>query len=406
MRQLHLLTPDGKRLVIENERAIIGRDPSCDVQIPDPSVSRQHAAIEWADGVWTVSDLDSGNGLLLDGTPVKTLRLKSGQKLQLGRVILRVDDIVSDPVAPTFQAAPPAGAQVRPPGLPPPAARRGGAGTALALVGLGLLVGVVALVLYLRSARPAAPPDAPRPGALPEASAPPAQDTEAVPVSTARPGASFLLMQASARVEIILDSRPQPSLSAGEIRTFETTPGDHRLRWKSGAASGELVVRTNPDEQTLVRLPPARPSSTPRPAPTPRPTSTPRPTPRVSATRPAPTPRPTASAPPAGTPAQEHPATSELPDDARLRDGVAAVRRGDFYPAQILLRDTARRLEQAKAPSSDQALVQVYLAWAHNGLGRDADARAAAARAVSLDPSIARRVADLPPAVASLLRPQ
>ena len=56
----YLAMANGVRLPITHWENIIGRAPSCDVQIEYPSVSRQHAAlIREDDGSWTVYDLGS-----------------------------------------------------------------------------------------------------------------------------------------------------------------------------------------------------------------------------------------------------------------------------------------------------------------------------------------------------------
>ncbi len=58
---------NGVRLPITHWENIIGRAPSCDVQLEYPSVSRQHAAlIREEDGSWTVYDLGSKGGVTVN----------------------------------------------------------------------------------------------------------------------------------------------------------------------------------------------------------------------------------------------------------------------------------------------------------------------------------------------------
>lgn len=62
---------NGVRLPITHWENIIGRAPSCDVQLEYPSVSRQHAAlIREDDGSWTVYDLGSKGGVTVNDLPV------------------------------------------------------------------------------------------------------------------------------------------------------------------------------------------------------------------------------------------------------------------------------------------------------------------------------------------------
>lgn len=45
----------------------IGRDSDNDIVLPDASVSRHHARLEWAQGVWRLVELGSTNGTLING---------------------------------------------------------------------------------------------------------------------------------------------------------------------------------------------------------------------------------------------------------------------------------------------------------------------------------------------------
>jgi hypothetical protein len=45
----------------------IGRDESCEFHLDDPMISRRHAEIGFADGLWWIRDLGSRNGTMLDG---------------------------------------------------------------------------------------------------------------------------------------------------------------------------------------------------------------------------------------------------------------------------------------------------------------------------------------------------
>ncbi len=64
---------------------VAGRDPTVDLSLADPDVSRQHAVLEERDGAWRVRDLDSGNGTFVNGRRVQDRALKPGDEIRFGR---------------------------------------------------------------------------------------------------------------------------------------------------------------------------------------------------------------------------------------------------------------------------------------------------------------------------------
>ena len=69
----------GTRWVLEKAEFVIGRDPTCDLSVPDRQVSRFHARIRRQQGNYLVEDLGSKNGTHLNGT-----RIEAGSLLQDG----------------------------------------------------------------------------------------------------------------------------------------------------------------------------------------------------------------------------------------------------------------------------------------------------------------------------------
>lgn len=61
----------------------IGRAPDSHVFIPDRTVSKKHALIALNDGAWQVQDLDSANKTYLNGEPVATAELKTGDSIRI-----------------------------------------------------------------------------------------------------------------------------------------------------------------------------------------------------------------------------------------------------------------------------------------------------------------------------------
>jgi len=82
---LPLLTVNGRRLALPAAGGTIGRSRDCDVVLDDVAVSRRHAEIRPAPEGWMVADLESTNGLLVNGHGVRgTQALEPGDRIELG----------------------------------------------------------------------------------------------------------------------------------------------------------------------------------------------------------------------------------------------------------------------------------------------------------------------------------
>ncbi len=88
-----ILAAEGKRFVIGPTGATIGRSRECDVVLGDSNVSRQHARIALGPaGDWTVEDLGSTNGVLINGARASGQAvLRSGDRLDIGTVSARFE---------------------------------------------------------------------------------------------------------------------------------------------------------------------------------------------------------------------------------------------------------------------------------------------------------------------------
>ncbi|HEX3759997.1 MAG TPA: sigma 54-interacting transcriptional regulator [Kofleriaceae bacterium] len=80
---------EGKRFDSAGERMTIGSDPGAQLTLADRAVSRFHAEIEVVGGRAIVRDLDSRNGVVVDGVPVLQAVLRDGAILAIGRTQLR-----------------------------------------------------------------------------------------------------------------------------------------------------------------------------------------------------------------------------------------------------------------------------------------------------------------------------
>jgi Protein of unknown function (DUF3662)/FHA domain len=79
----------GRRVPIGPGGSVIGRSGDADIVIAAHEVSRRHAQIVPDRDGWTLTDLDSTNGVRLNGRPVGvTTRLQDGDVIELGAVEL------------------------------------------------------------------------------------------------------------------------------------------------------------------------------------------------------------------------------------------------------------------------------------------------------------------------------
>ena len=87
-----LISVDGTNIfeLRDGARLLVGRAPSSDVPIIDPTISRRHAEIAVRAGLCLIRDLDSCNGTLLNGRLVGRARLRRGDVLVLGETVVRV----------------------------------------------------------------------------------------------------------------------------------------------------------------------------------------------------------------------------------------------------------------------------------------------------------------------------
>ena len=75
---------------------LIGRDPSCDCQLDDKTVSTQHARLSYHHNQWWLEDLGSRNGTFLNGEAIDgQMIVTSGDVMRCGQVTLEVEIVSS-----------------------------------------------------------------------------------------------------------------------------------------------------------------------------------------------------------------------------------------------------------------------------------------------------------------------
>ena len=78
------LSVDGTEHALDKERMVIGRSKDCDIRLDDPNVSRHHAEVRQEGAAYWLVDLDSTNGVEVNGSRIKRAKLNEGDRITLG----------------------------------------------------------------------------------------------------------------------------------------------------------------------------------------------------------------------------------------------------------------------------------------------------------------------------------
>ena len=82
----HLMpTGGGDPIPLIKDRLLIGRRAESDIQLKFANVSSQHCRLTLEHGYWFIRDLNSRNGLKVDGRPVQRKRIDPNSKVSIAR---------------------------------------------------------------------------------------------------------------------------------------------------------------------------------------------------------------------------------------------------------------------------------------------------------------------------------
>ena len=83
-REVAVLTWDGQTKRVDKRRILLGRSRECDIQVEDANVSRRHAELRQEGASYWIVDLESTNGIEVNGRRVKRAKLDSGDSFTVG----------------------------------------------------------------------------------------------------------------------------------------------------------------------------------------------------------------------------------------------------------------------------------------------------------------------------------
>ena len=88
-----LTLPDGRRVVLDQDKVTLGRLPECELAVADAGVSRRHAEVRrGADNTWVVTDLGSTNGTKVNGLRISDAhQLEDGDEITVGSTSVRFE---------------------------------------------------------------------------------------------------------------------------------------------------------------------------------------------------------------------------------------------------------------------------------------------------------------------------
>jgi pSer/pThr/pTyr-binding forkhead associated (FHA) protein len=83
-----ILGEDGRNRLIElgADEVIIGRSPECGIQLDEDSVSRKHSRVVFRNEEYQIEDLNSTNGVYVNGVRVVKCALRNNDHIEIGGV--------------------------------------------------------------------------------------------------------------------------------------------------------------------------------------------------------------------------------------------------------------------------------------------------------------------------------
>jgi pSer/pThr/pTyr-binding forkhead associated (FHA) protein len=74
----------GLEIILRKKRVTLGKNIACDICLDDSLVSDEHASITRTDSGYVIEDLNSRNGITLNGRETHQRRLHKGDTIEIG----------------------------------------------------------------------------------------------------------------------------------------------------------------------------------------------------------------------------------------------------------------------------------------------------------------------------------
>jgi two-component system cell cycle response regulator len=85
-----VLDENGTNKIIElgSDEVIIGRSPECGIRLEEESVSRKHARVVFRNEEYQIEDLNSTNGVYVNGVRIVKCVLRNNDQIEIGSIRL------------------------------------------------------------------------------------------------------------------------------------------------------------------------------------------------------------------------------------------------------------------------------------------------------------------------------
>jgi pSer/pThr/pTyr-binding forkhead associated (FHA) protein len=83
----------GESFPLMEKSVMIGRGAECEIDLRDPTISKEHAKIEYKEGDFFIKDQESKHGTFVNGAQITKQKLRSGDEIRIGESLLRFEKI-------------------------------------------------------------------------------------------------------------------------------------------------------------------------------------------------------------------------------------------------------------------------------------------------------------------------